>query len=190
MLNARDLLNLLGTGTGWTSDDEAVDELSHALQTTARAIDDGADDGLVVAAALHDIGRYPTVRARFPGVAHEAAGAAFATELFGERVGWLIGAHVAAKRYLVATDLAYARQLSRASVVSLTVQGGPFTPGDVAAFESGRWAQQALALRRWDDAAKIPGAPVPSLLDLLPIFERTLLARFDQDTRRPDQRCH
>jgi predicted HD phosphohydrolase len=177
MLSASDVLDLLGSGAGWTSDDEAVDELAHALQTAGRAIDAGADDGLIVAAALHDIGRYPTVRARFVDLTHEAAGAAFGAELFGGRVGWLIGAHVAAKRYLVATDLAYARQLSPASVASLAVQGGPFTPGDIAAFETGRWAQQAVALRRWDDAAKIPGAPVPSLLDLLPVFERTLLAR-------------
>jgi predicted HD phosphohydrolase len=176
MLSASDLLNLLRSGAGWTSDDEAVDELTHALQTAGRAIDDGADDGLIVASALHDIGRYPAVRARFPNLAHEAAGAVFCAELFGERVGWLIGAHVAAKRFLVATDRAYAGQLSPASVASLMVQGGPFTPGEVAAFEAAPWAQQAIALRRWDDAAKIPGAPTPMPDALLPFFERTLLA--------------
>ena len=40
-------------------DEEAVDELDHALQSAARALDDGADDGLVVAAALHDLAHSP-----------------------------------------------------------------------------------------------------------------------------------
>ena len=40
-------------------DEDAVDELDHALQAAARAIDDGADDELVLAAALHDLGHSP-----------------------------------------------------------------------------------------------------------------------------------
>ena len=36
-------------------DEEAVDELDHALQAAACAIADGADDELVLAAALHDL---------------------------------------------------------------------------------------------------------------------------------------
>jgi len=35
-------------------DEDAVDELEHALQAAARARDDGADDELVLAAAFHD----------------------------------------------------------------------------------------------------------------------------------------
>ena len=40
-------------------DEDSVDELDHALQATARAIDDGADDELVLAAALHDLAHSP-----------------------------------------------------------------------------------------------------------------------------------
>ena len=40
-------------------DEEAVDELDHALQAAARAIDDGADDELVLASALHDLAHSP-----------------------------------------------------------------------------------------------------------------------------------
>jgi predicted HD phosphohydrolase len=173
-VTASDLLGLLRTGAGWTSDDEAVDELTHALQTAGQAIQAGADDELIVAAALHDVGRYSPVHTRFPNLPHEAAGAAWCSELFGERVGWLIGAHVAAKRYLVATDAEYARLLSPASVASLEVQGGPFMPAEVAEFETSPWAMQATELRRWDDAAKVPSATAPTLDDLRPIFERTI----------------
>jgi gamma-butyrobetaine dioxygenase len=95
--------------------------------------------------------------------------------LFGRRVGWLVGAHVAAKRYLVATDPTYAALLSPASVASLGVQGGPMTPEEVAAFNGVPDAPAAAALRRWDDAAKVPGAPVPDLDLLERCFGRTLL---------------
>ena len=35
------------------------------------------------------------------------------------------------------------------------------------AFLAHQWAQDAIALRRWDDAAKVPGAPAPSIADVL-----------------------
>ena len=40
-------------------DEDAVDELDHGLQSAARAIEDGADDELVLAAALHDLAHSP-----------------------------------------------------------------------------------------------------------------------------------
>jgi predicted HD phosphohydrolase len=46
------------------------------------------------------------------------------------------------------------------------------TPAEVEAFAAHPWAQDALRLRRWDDAAKAPGAPAPTLDDLLAIYER------------------
>jgi predicted HD phosphohydrolase len=174
MRNVSELLDLLQTGAGWTSDDEAVDELTHALQTAGRALDAGADEELVVASALHDIGRYPPVRARYPGLSHEDSGALLCSEMFGERVGWMVGAHVAAKRYLVAVDTAYAGELSPASVASLARQGGPMSPAEVAAYVVHPWAQDAAALRRWDDAAKVPGAPAPTLEQLAPLLARRL----------------
>ena len=84
-------------------DEEAVDELDHALQAAAQAIQDGADDELVLAAALHDIGHSPLLGGPH-GDDHDRAGRAMDHTAFGARVGWLAGAHVAAKRYLAATD--------------------------------------------------------------------------------------
>ena len=92
-------------------DEEAVDELGHALQSAARAIDDGADDELVLAAALHDLAHSPL----FDGPAaerHDVTAREWLTPRFGERVGWLAGAHVAAKRYLVATEPGYGSSLT------------------------------------------------------------------------------
>jgi gamma-butyrobetaine dioxygenase len=145
---------------------EAVDQLAPALQTAGLAIAAGADDDLVLAAALHDVGRAPLVAARCPGLAHEAAGAVFAASFARERTVWLVGAHVEAKRCLVARQ-PYADHLSARSTVTLIEQGGPLTPLQTEAFLAHPWAADALVLRQWDDAAKEPGAATPSVAEIV-----------------------
>jgi [1-hydroxy-2-(trimethylamino)ethyl]phosphonate dioxygenase len=71
--------------------------------------------------------------------------------------------HVAAKRYLCAVEPAYLAGLSPASRHSLQLQGGPFTPQDAEAFEREPHWREAVALRRWDDGAKVAGLAVPPL---------------------------
>lgn len=146
-------------------DEELVDEWDHAMQAAALAIDDGADDELVLAAALHDIGHSPLIGG--PHVPdHSGLAAEWITPRFGARVGWLAAAHVAAKRYLVATEPGYAEGLSETSVASLADQGGAAIDADFAAHQ---WHRDALRLRRYDDAAKDPtavGAPEDVVLDL------------------------
>jgi predicted HD phosphohydrolase len=158
-------------------DEEAVDELDHALQSAARAIDDGADDELVLAAALHDLAHSPL----FDGPAaerHDVAAREWLTPRFGERVGWLAGAHVAAKRYLVATEPGYGSSLTPTSVMSLHAQGGA---GMDDALIAHPWWPDALRLRRYDDAAKDPHATrdgrAATIEDVLAIAERVLRQR-------------
>jgi len=138
--------------------DEPVDQLAHALQTAEHAHAAGADADVVAAALLHDIGRAPGVVEHYGHQPHEVAGADFCLRHCGERAGYLVGQHVPAKRYLVVVDEEYAGALSPASQRSLVKQGGPMTAGEVAGFESHPWAADAARLRRWDDAAKVPGA--------------------------------
>ncbi len=146
-------------------DEEAVDEWDHALQSAAQAIQDDADDELVLAAALHDIGHSPLLGG--PHVDdHSGLAGRWITPRFGSRVGWLAAAHVAAKKYLAATDAHYAAALSPTSVASLAAQGGAGADPEFAAHP---WHLDALRLRRYDDAAKDPdavGAPVTVILDL------------------------
>ncbi|MGW7689780.1 HD domain-containing protein [Streptomyces asiaticus] len=156
---------------------EAVDQRTHALQTAWLAMDAGADDELVVAAALHDIGRARPVRAEHPGVPHEVAGAEFARRRVSERAAWVIAQHVPAKRYLVATDAAYHALLSPASVASLKVQGGPMDEREVAEFAAHPLAADAVALRHWDDAAKDPDGPRLAMPALLAAHARCAAAR-------------
>ena len=93
------------------------------------------------------------------------------TPRFGERVGWLAGAHVAAKRYLVSTDPDYAATLSDVSIDSLHHQGGAAID---PAFVSHRWWGDALRLRRYDDAAKVPHAAGLTIDAVLEVAERVL----------------
>ena len=148
-------------------DEEAVDELDHALQSAKRAMDDGADDELVLAAALHDIGRSPLLAAQRH--AHDRVAREWLTPRFGARVGWLAGAHVAAKRFLVATEPGYADGLSDVSVATLHAQGGA---GVDPAFVNHPWWADAVRLRRYDDAAKDPAATAATTTDILTIAER------------------
>jgi predicted HD phosphohydrolase len=155
-------------------DEETVDELDHALQSAARAIDDDADDELVLAAALHDLAHSPTFDASV-AERHDEAARAWLTPRFGERVGWLAGQHVAAKRYLVATEPGYGTGLSPTSVESLRAQGGAGVDARVVAHP---WWPDALRLRRYDDAAKDPDAGAhgraATIDDVLTIAERVL----------------
>jgi predicted HD phosphohydrolase len=151
-------------------DEDAVDDLDHGLQAAARAIEDGADDELVLAAALHDLAHSPLCdspnRDR-----HDVAAREWLTPRYGARVGWLAGAHVAAKRYLVATEPGYGDGLSPTSVLSLAAQGGPAEDAEMV---SHPWWPDALRLRHYDDAAKVPGAPTVGIADLLEVAHRVL----------------
>jgi phosphonate degradation associated HDIG domain protein len=147
---------------------EPVSQLEHALQSAHHAQQAGAADALVVAALLHDVGHLIHKRPEYcadHGIddQHEALGQAFLSRHCGPEVSEPVRLHVAAKRYLCATEADYLNQLSPASQKSLALQGGPFTADEVRQFERLPFYRDALALRRWDDLAKVPGMAVPGL---------------------------
>jgi predicted HD phosphohydrolase len=127
------------------------------LQTAHLAQLDGASDRLIAAALLHDIG-WPLGEEP-----HELAGAARVADWLGEDVAAPIRSHVAAKRWLVATEPHYAANLSAESSRTLVAQGGPMTSAECAAFSRTEGFADAIRLRRYDDAAKDPLAACPPL---------------------------
>jgi phosphonate degradation associated HDIG domain protein len=161
---------------------EAVTQTEHALQCAHLAETAGADNALITAALLHDIGHLlhglgEDIATRGIDGRHEAAGADWLGRYFAGAVVGPVRLHVAAKRYLCAVELAYDAGLSGASRLSLELQGGPFTPEEVRRFEQGPWSASAVAVRRWDDAAKVPGLAVPGLEQYRPVLEAALLRR-------------
>ena len=158
---------------------EQVSLTEHMLQSAYAAEQDGAPPRLVAAALLHDYGHFihdlPEDAAEHGiDTRHEEVGYAFLAEHFGEAVAEPIRMHVAAKRYLCAVEPSYLAELSPASIHSLGLQGGPYGPGEIAAFESSPYAHDAVRLRRWDDVGKVPGLPTPDLEHYRPVLEAAL----------------
>jgi phosphonate degradation associated HDIG domain protein len=148
---------------------EAISQLAHGLQAGALAERAGADDELILAALLHDVGHlaFPAGTPDMAGFGvkeHERHGAEYLRARgFSDRVATLVRRHVDAKRYLVARSPAYAARLSDASTQTLRWQGGPMTAAEVAGFEAFPMHADILRLRAWDEAAKDPQARVPGL---------------------------
>ena len=163
----------------WGSDryDESVTQIEHALQCAALAHADGADDALITAALLHDMGHlFEIMESRGPDHRrdrrHEQVGAEHLSPAFDEDVVLPVALHVEAKRYLAAVDADYAAALSEGSKRSLVVQGGPFTPDECDEFLDRPGAAAAIRLRRWDDRGKVVGLEVFDLEHWLPTVRR------------------
>jgi predicted HD phosphohydrolase len=142
---------------------ERIDMLSHALQAAACAGRDGADESLVLAALLHDVGHLLGHAGEWGAPDHAEVGARWLQPWLSPDIVEPVRLHVAAKRYLVATDPAYRAMLSEASVATLAQQGGPHSPDEAARFVASPHAAGAVALRRWDDAGKEVGLDVRPL---------------------------
>lgn len=160
---------------------EPVSQLEHALQCAHFATEEHAGSELVVAALLHDVGHLlheqgENVADDGVDTAHEDLGQAWLSRYFGENVTRPIALHVAAKRYLCATDKSYSAQLSPSSLQSLQLQGGPMSAAEIADFEADKIAQDAVRLRRWDDLAKVEGKNVPPLSHYRGVLESVVKA--------------
>jgi phosphonate degradation associated HDIG domain protein len=155
---------------------ERVSMLEHALQAAHFARTEEAPQALVVAALLHDIGHLledvpDDINDWHVDAKHEAVGSAWLARYFGPEVWEPVALHVAAKRYLCATDPAYFARLSPASVLTLGLQGGPMRPEEIAAFESRHFFREAVRVRQWDDQGKIGRFRAPGLEQYFGLIE-------------------
>ena len=145
-----------------------VNQLQHALQAAMFAEQSGGSPALITAALLHDIGHMVHGLGENPaeqGVddRHEAVGHEFLTRYFPPEVTDPVLLHVAAKRYLCATEPDYFAVLSPDSVLSLRLQGGPMSAPELTAFREEPYAEEAVRLRRYDDMAKVKDLPTPGI---------------------------
>ena len=135
-------------------------------QCADSAVQAHADDELVVATFLHDIGHL------LPGdnfmdeigvVDHDKSCVEWlAAKGFSPRLIALVSGHVRARRYLVATVPEYRERLSQTSQRTLEL-GGPMTSQEAVAFAGHPYFHDVLRLRSWDEQAKDPKREVPSL---------------------------
>ena len=158
---------------------EAVSQLAHALQCARLAERESGRPALIAASLLHDIGHMlqkfgRNAAERGIDDRHEDIGAGWLNLHFGPPVSKPVRLHVDAKRYLCAVSPDYLGVLSPASTRSLEQQGGPLAAADVRAFESSGYAEDAVALRRWDDRAKVRDLKTPDLSHFRSYLEEQL----------------
>jgi len=163
---------------------ERIDELAHALQCAELADAAGADEELVLACLLHDVGRYAVAQEGISdtlerisarpatGCGHHEAGADLVAPYVPERVGFLIRAHAEAKRYLCTTEPGYWDLLSPGSKHTLALQGNLMTAQEVERAKGQPWWPEAICLRRWDDAAKVVGRSARELAAWEPLLRK------------------
>ncbi len=147
---------------------ESVSILEHSLQAAWFAKEAGAEPNLVIAALLHDVGHLlhglPEDLAEHDlDGKHEVIGEEWLRSRFGPEVSQPVRLHVDAKRYLCSIEPTYLAELSPSSLQSLKLQGGPFSSDEARDFEQNPHFKNAVALRRWDDSAKLTDLSVPDL---------------------------
>jgi phosphonate degradation associated HDIG domain protein len=158
---------------------EPVTMAEHMLQGAYLAEQQGEDEIIIAATLLHDIGHFTSEFGTFSmddthDKHHEEAGAEIVQRFFPQLVIDCVGLHVAAKRYICATDPAYFDQLSAASIHSLKLQGGPMNAAEVAAFETNPNFREIVRVRHLDDAGKIAGMATPGFAHYAPMLQRVV----------------
>ncbi len=158
---------------------EKVTMAAHMLQGAALAEQEGAPDELVAAALLHDIGHFTSEFGAYSpddiiDKYHDAAGAQVLKPFFPPVVTECVRLHVAAKRYLCATNPGYLDQLSAASMHSLSLQGGAMEQEEVSAFESKPFHKEAVKVRKWDDEGKVAGTATNSFGDYTNLLQKVV----------------
>ncbi|MGD9997776.1 MAG: HD domain-containing protein [Ilumatobacteraceae bacterium] len=158
--------------------DDRVSQLDHALQCAALARAAHADEPLIAASLLHDLGHLLELEASGGEIGdlttdrgHEARAAKVLAPMFLASVTAPIALHVEAKRYLCAVEPAYASLLSEGSVRSLATQGGPMSATEIARFEAHPSHRAACDLRRWDDLGKVQHLAVAPFDEYVPLLE-------------------
>lgn len=157
----------------------AINQLQHALQSAALAEAEGEPSWFIAAALLHDVGHMIHEHgedAAEHGIddTHEELAANWLARHFGPSVAEPVRLHVPAKRYLCAIDQTYFGKLSADSVRSLSLQGGPMSSSECAAFERNPHFGAAVRLRKIDDRAKDPRAETPEFTYFLRYIDEAL----------------
>lgn len=178
-MNLHDLILLYKTW-GEHQYDESITQMSHGLQSAHHAQASSASPALTIAALLHDIGHLMELDRKSGDVnvelndKHDETGAEVLSHIFGPEVAEPVRLHVQAKRYLCATDDNYYALLSPASMRSLEFQGGLMTQNEVEHFETLPYFSDAVALRRWDEAAKESDVSTPNFESYIPTMNAIL----------------
>ena len=180
-LNAKNIVDFIGSIFEKRGDEEYLGEPvtmgQHMLQGATMAEQSREPDEIIIGTLLHDIGHFTSEFGTFSmedteDRYHEDAGAAVLEQFFPKVITDCCRHHVAAKRYLCATDPEYFQNLSIASIHSLNLQGGPMCEAEIKDFEKNPNLKKILKVRLYDDAGKIPDMVTPSFWHFAPLVQK------------------
>ncbi|NCV17464.1 MAG: HD domain-containing protein [Rhodobacteraceae bacterium] len=180
-LNATNIVDFIGSIFEKRGDEEYLGEPvtmgQHMLQGATMAEKSREPDEIIIGTLLHDIGHFTSEFGTFSmedteDRYHEDAGAAVLEKFFPKVITDCCRHHVAAKRYLCATDPEYFQKLSTASIHSLNLQGGPMSEAELKDFEKNPNLKKILKVRLYDDAGKIPDMITPSFWHFAPLVQK------------------
>ena len=130
----------------------------HMIQTAMLAEKNNCSSSLICSSLLHDYGHFilenpdDLVNKEKDGK-HEDVGYKFLKKYFVKDVVEPIKYHVKAKRYL-ARDKKYYQILSKASKISLKLQGGIMDEKEANEFKNNEFFENSIKLRKFDEGAK------------------------------------
>ena len=137
---------------------EKVTITEHMIQTAMLAEKTNCSSSLICSSLLHDYGHFilenpdDLVNKEKDGK-HEDVGYKFLKKYFVKDVVEPIKYHVKAKRYL-ARDKKYYQILSKASKISLKLQGGIMNEKEANEFKNNEFFENSIKLRKFDEGAK------------------------------------
>ena len=146
---------------------EKVTMSEHMIQTAMLAEETNCSNNLICSSLLHDYGHFILENPNYlvnknKDGKHEDVGYKFLKKYFIKDVLGPIKYHVKAKKYL-AREEKYYRLLSKASKISLKLQGGVMNSEEAEKFESNKFFENSIKLRKFDEIAKKDGLKIKSI---------------------------
>ena len=151
----------------------------HMIQSAMLAEKSKCNDDLICSCLLHDYGHFIVkdpdllVSKSLDGK-HEDLGYEFLKKYFVPDVIEPIKLHVDAKRYLCRNKFYY-EHLSKASKVSLDLQGGFMTDDEAKKFPLLKYFKEAVKVREYDDDGKIPDIKMKKIDDYQELISSQLI---------------
>ena len=158
---------------------EKVTIAEHMIQTAMLAEKNNSPQSLICACLLHDIGHFiiqdpDQLVSKSVDGEHEDIAFNFLKNYFKPEVTEPIKLHVSAKRYLC-REKSYYNLLSKASKVSLELQGGKMNNDEAQKFILLKHHKDAITLRKYDDEGKIPNIKIKNINDYKKLITNHLL---------------
>ena len=139
----------------------------HMIQSAMLAEKAKCNDDLICSCLLHDYGHFliespdNLVRNNKDGE-HESIGYEYLKKFFNKEIVEPIKYHVLAKRYLVRKKK-YFNLLSKASKISLKLQGGALNDQESKEFKKKKYFKNSVLVRKFDEAAKKTNIKIKSI---------------------------